>query len=484
MQLSDGKMSFKKMVKFILSKHSFSSVYFNMIKDYVKNEYLVLEDAKLPLVWNSMVEYVDQYNEIPNYQQLANVMFYSDKTVKSETISGSLNEIKVVDIDVITNNDDFAKHITEEFIKDKATEHVLTSSAKVFVDMENSDGMDKKIRQMTEWFEEISLISLNPDLGDDYYRSASKRYDELFVVGEKSPFALHYLNNATLGGTEKGRLSVYFLSSGVGKTMLMANDVAHLLRETDLNVVYISLEDGSVAMRVDQNMLDMTKEKLMGVEKEAFIDMIDDINEKYKVEDRFVFKKYPSRSVTVNQLKSFIKELELKKDFKADVVFIDYLNLIKDTKGNSLYEIYSFISADLKGFAQEMDVDLRTATQTNRSGFANKTASMVTDIFLSEMSDSIAVVFNSDLIIGGFVNPILSESNQMVVKLLKNRIYDVKDIKCFVDVDVKKQKVWDKNVPIDELSTISGSASDKMMDESFPDYAGKDWSVINNAIKF
>jgi hypothetical protein len=138
------------------------------------------------------------------------------------------------------------------------------------------------------------------------------------------------------------------------------------------------------------------------------------------------------------------------------------------------------MSAEAKGMSSALDIDLRSAVQTNRDGFANKQQKMVTDIFLSEMADSIAVVFNSDVIIGGFVNEILKAKQELCVKMLKNRIYDYCDIKAFVKTDVKRQKVWDDNIPIEELTMEQES---KMLDKIDPSMEGKDWGAILNDMK-
>jgi hypothetical protein len=480
--IEDGKLTFKKMIKFIMKNddNEYSSIYFNMIKDFIKSEYLMLEDAKLPIFWDGIVDYVDKYKKIPNYQQLTNVVYFNNKKIKPEYISAVINSIKDQDTSVIENNNDFAKSLTQEFIKDKATEHILTSSAQLFINQESNEDMDSKVRQITEWFDEVSAISLNPDLGDEYYSSAVSRHKALFNKTSKIPYALNYLNNCTLGGAEKGRLTMYFLSSGVGKTWLMSNDVSHILKETDKKVLYISLEDPSVLGRVDQNLLNKTKEELMKMSEEDLIASMEDLQNNYDIKDRFMFKHFPAKSVTISQIGAFIKELNLKRGFKVDTVFIDYLNLLKETKGNSLYEMYGYMSAEAKGMSSALDIDLRSAVQTNRDGFANKQQKMVTDIFLSEMADSIAVVFNSDVIIGGFVNEILKAKQELCVKMLKNRIYDYCDIKAFVKTDVKRQKVWDDNIPIEELTMEQES---KMLDKIDPSMEGKDWGAILNDMK-
>jgi len=176
---------------------------------------------------------------------------------------------------------------------------------------------------------------------------------------------------------------------------------------------------------------------------------------------KLIIKEYPTATANVNHFRHLLDELKLKKKFKPDIVFIDYLNIcaaarFKNGANVNSYMYVKAIAEELRGLAVEMDVPIFSATQTNRGGFAN------TDVGLEDTSESFGLPATADFMFALISTEELDEQKQILVKQLKNRYNDlISNRKFVIGVDKSKMKLYD--VSSNENNNILGTGYDADM---------------------
>jgi hypothetical protein len=180
---------------------------------------------------------------------------------------------------------------------------------------------------------------------------------------------------------------------------------------------------------------------LPDLSKKMFNKKIDKIASKTK--GKLIIKEYPTASAHVGHFRHLLQELDVKKDFKPDMIYIDYLNIcassrVKPGAGANSYTLVKSIAEELRGLAVEFNVPIMSATQTTRSGYGS------TDVELTDTSESFGLPATADFMFALISSEELEELDQMVVKQLKNRYNDPTVFKRFViGVDRSRMKLYD-----------------------------------------
>ena len=247
------------------------------------------------------------------------------------------------------------------------------------------------------------------------------------------------------------------------------------------NVLYITLEmaEERIAERIDANLMNISIDDLHELPKQMYDDKIKSIQQ--KTNGQLIIKEYPTASAHSNHFRGLIKELPIKKSFKPDIIFVDYLNICASSRfkvsGNvNSYMYIKAIAEELRGLAVETNVPIMSATQTTRSGFSNS------DVGLEDTSESFGLSATADLMFALISNEELEELNQIAVKQLKNRYNDPTVNKRFViGIDRAKMKLSD--VEDSEQSELADSNQRKGADDKFIDAIfdqtdfGEQWKV-------
>jgi len=213
--------------------------------------------------------------------------------------------------------------------------------------------------------------------------------------------------------------------------------------EQGKNVLYITLEmaEERIAERIDANLMNISMEDLHNLPKQMFDDKIERI--KKKTSGKLIIKEYPTASANSAHFRGLLKELAIKKTFKPDIIFIDYLNICASSRFKGATNVNSYmyiksIAEELRGLAVETNLPIMSATQTTRSGFVS------TDIGLEDTSESFGLPATADLMFALISNEELDKLNQIAVKQLKNRYNDPTTNKRFViGIDRAKMKLFD-----------------------------------------
>ena len=285
-------------------------------------------------------------------------------------------------------------------------------------------------------------VSFDPNIGHDYMDKYSDRYDFYHRVENRIPFDLEYFNKITRGGLPQKTLNIALAGTGVGKSLFMCHVAASCMMQ-NYNVLYITLEmsEEKIAERIDANLMNVTMDDLMVMPKDLYVKRMKRLKETAK--GKLIIKEYPTASANPAHFRALLNELQLKKNFKPDIIFVDYLNIcassrIKPGANINSYTYIKAIAEELRGLAVEFNVPLFSATQTTRSGFTNS------DPGLEDTSESFGLPATADLMFALISTDELVNLNQIMVKQLKNRYNDPTLNKRFtIGIDRSKMKLYD-----------------------------------------
>jgi replicative DNA helicase len=303
-------------------------------------------------------------------------------------------------------------------------------------------------------------VSFDPNIGHDFLEDSDDRYDFYHRVEERLPFDLEYLNKITKGGLPKKSLNIILAGTGVGKSLAMCHFAAANLLQGQ-NVLYITMEmaEARIAQRIDANLLNVTLDDLEALPKDLYDKKINKV--RGKTSGKLIIKEYPTACAGSGHFRHLLNELRLKRSFKPDVIYIDYLNICMSSRIRSGAQVNSYtlvkaIAEELRGLAVEFNVPIVSATQTTRSGYSNS------DVGLEDTSESFGLPATADFMIALIASEELNELNQILIKQLKNRYGDPSLFKRFVvGIDRAKMRLFDVEQSAQEDIVDDGPVFDK-----------------------
>lgn len=398
--------------------------------------------------------YIKKYNKVPSKSALIidaeNARGLTDEEAKqiNEQISG-LTNADLPDVEWLIDQ-------TEKFCQDRAIYNAIMNSIQIL------DGRDKKMEKgaIPQLLSDALGVSFDNNIGHDFLENVDERYDFYHRQENRIPFDLDYFNKITKGGLPPKTLNVALAGTNVGKSLLMCHmAAANLIR--GYNVLYITLElaEERVAERIDANLTNTTMEDLAQLPLEAYKKKIERV--KHKTTGKLIIKEYPTASAHAGHFRHLLNELKLKKNFKPDIIYIDYINICASFRlkmGGSVnsYGFVKAIAEEIRGLAQEFDVPIFTATQATRSGHSNS------DIALEDTSESWGLPQTADFMFALVNSEELQELNQYMVKQLKSRYGDPSIHRKFViGVDRARMKLYDVEQTAQEDIVDDGPAFDK-----------------------
>lgn len=308
------------------------------------------------------------------------------------------------------------------------------------------EGENKKLNRdaIPDILKEALSISFDNNVGHDYVEDAESRFDFYHKKEARIPFSLTMLNKIVGGdGVPKKALIVPLAPTGVGKSLFLCNEAAHWL-SSGRNVLYITLEmaEERIAERIDSNLMDITLNDLKTVAKSSFLSKMHNIQT--KTIGKLIIKEYPPGTFNANHLRFLIQDLQAKKNFKPEIVIVDYLGLMASYRMKSVDNTYTYVKAvteELRGVMQEYDMLGVSPTQTNREGQNNS------DYDLNQMSESHGVSMTADMIFGLISTPEMEKIGRIRIKQLKNRFGDLNYYNSFlVGIQRNKMRLYDVEV--------------------------------------
>jgi replicative DNA helicase len=407
--------------------------YVRKVIPFIKSEYF--EDTNQKIVFEEILSFVEEYNQ-PATKEVLCIEVEKRKDINDT----SFKEI----VHLIQNLDDVAIEFgwlvdtTEKWCRDRAIYIALMESIHI------ADGKDEKKNRdsIPSILSDALAVSFDTHIGHDYLLDYEQRYESYHKKEEKIEFDLEYFNKITKGGLPNKTLNIALAGTGVGKSLFMCHVAASVLLQ-GRNVLYITLEmaEERIAERIDANLLNVPIQDIGDLPKQMFENKVTNLAK--KTQGTLIIKEYPTASAHSGHFKSLLSELALKKSFRPDIIFIDYLNICASSryKGNLSVNSYSYIKAiaeELRGLAVEFNVPIVSATQTTRSGYGSS------DVELTDTSESFGLPATADLMFALISTEELEELGQILVKQLKNRYNDPTIHKRFVvGIDRAKMRLYD-----------------------------------------
>ena len=422
-----------KIEKVILQNLANDDVFMRKVIPFLQRDYFIENTEKI--VYEKIKSFIDEYNVIPTKDALV-IAAQNDKTLNEDQYKEVVELIH--ELEPTDHNKDWLYKETEKFCKDKAIYNAILQSISII------DGRDKARSEdgIPQLLQDALGVCFDNNVGHDYIESADKRYEFYHRVESRVPFDLDYFNKITNGGMPNKTLNVCLAGTGVGKSLFMCHVAASVLAQNK-NVLYITLEmaEERIAERIDANLMNITMDQLKDLPKSIFDNRIEKI--KAKTEGTLIIKEYPTTGAHTGHFKALLNELQLKRQFKPDLIVIDYLNICASSrfKGGANINSYTLIKSiaeELRGLAVEENVPILSATQTTRGGYGN------TDVELTDTSESFGLPATVDFMFALISTEDMEKMNQLMVKQLKNRYNDPTTNKRFViGVDRAKMKLYD-----------------------------------------
>lgn len=403
------------------------------------------------LVFKEIFEFTDTYKNLPTHEALV-INFTSKKNLTEEQVRDSIALLE----EIHKHKDEPTEtqwliNQTEKFCQDKAIYNAIMESVSIL----DSKSEKRNKGEIPKLLSDALGISFDNNVGHDYIQDYDSRYDSYHKVESRIRFDLDFFNKITKGGLPVKTLNIALAGTGVGKSLFMCHCAAGSVSQGQ-NVLYITMEmaEEKIAERIDANLLNIDLNELATISKESYVNKFSAL--KNKTQGKLIIKEYPTASASALHFRALLNDLALKKNFRPDIIFIDYLNIccsarIKPGANVNSYSYIKSIAEELRGLAVEFGVPIVSATQTTRSGYSNS------DVDLTDTSESFGLPATADFMFALISTEELEGLGQIMVKQLKNRYSDPNENKRFVlGIDRAKMKLFDAEQSAQSGITDSG----------------------------
>ena len=407
--------------------------YLRKVVPFIEPDYF--SDRSDRLVFEGIAEFIVKYDK-PATQEILSIELENNTSVTEEEYKQICQLI--TDLSPAPVNIDWLMDTTEKWCRDKAIYLALMESIKIADGQHEKKGRDA----IPSILSDALAVSFDNHIGHDYLNDFQERYEAYHRKEDRIPFDLEYFNKITKGGLPNKTLNIALAGTGVGKSLFMCHMASSVLLQ-GRNVLYITAEmaEEKIAERIDANLLNVNVQELTDLPKVMFENKVNNLAK--KTQGQLIIKEYPTASAHVGHFRSLLNELALKKSFKPDIIFVDYLNICASSRYKGAANINSYtlvksIAEELRGLAVEAQVPIVSATQTTRSGYGSS------DVELTDTSESFGLPATADLMFALISTEELEQLGQIMVKQLKNRYNDLSVNKRFiVGIDRAKMRLYD-----------------------------------------
>jgi len=417
----------------ILRNLVFNEEYSRKVIPFIEPDYFEQRTEKI--IFEEITQFIVKYGNAITIEALA--IELENRTDLSEMEVKETREITSSLTDAPADNN-WLEDTTEKWCRDRAIYLALMESIGI------ADGQDeKKTRDaIPSILSDALAVSFDNHIGHNYLEDYKERYEFYHQKENRIPFDLEYFNKITKGGLVNKSLNIALAGTGVGKSLFMCHVASSVLLQGS-NVLYITMEmaEEKIAERIDANLLNVPIQDLVDIPKSSFENKVNNLTK--KTQGQLIIKEYPTASAHSGHFKALLNELALKKSFKPDIIFVDYLNICASSryKGSAninSYTLVKSIAEELRGLAVEAEVPIVSATQTTRSGYGSS------DVDLTDTSESFGLPATADLMFALISTEELEQIGQIMVKQLKNRYNDTVVNKRFViGIDRSKMRLYD-----------------------------------------
>jgi replicative DNA helicase len=420
----------------ILKNLIYNEPFTRKVIPFLRPDYFSDDTEKV--VFKEIFEFTNNYKNLPSHEALV-INLTESKSLTEPQVQSAVRLLS----DIKDTKDDkvelaWLTEQTEKFCQDRAIYNAIMESVGILDDKQAK----RSKGEIPKLLSDALGVSFDSNIGHDYINDFDDRYDFYHRVESRIRFDLDIFNKITKGGLPVKTLNIALAGTGVGKSLFMCHVAGSCLSQGH-NVLYITLEmaEEKIAERIDANLLNVDFNELHTMSKDDYERKFQAL--KTKTHGKLIIKEYPTASASALHFRALLNELALKKSFKPDIIFIDYLNICASSRikagGNvNSYTYIKSIAEELRGLAVENNLPIVSATQTTRSGFTNS------DPGLEDTSESFGLPATADFMFALVTNEELQDLNQILVKQLKNRYSDPNNFKRFVvGVDRSKMRLYD-----------------------------------------
>jgi replicative DNA helicase len=425
-----------KLEQTILKTLIYNEDYLRKVIPFLKPEYFS-ENSERTL-FLSINEFVQSYNSSPTIEAIELALQDRRNLTNDELEKCQTNLQEIASSTPEGSELQWLVDRTEKFCQEKAVYNAVLGAISIL------DGKDKTAEKgaIPSLLSNALAVSFDNSVGHDYLENSNERYEFYHRKEERIPFDLDFFNKITKGGLPAKTLNIALAGTGVGKSLFMCHVAASCLVQGK-NVLYITMEmaEEKIAERIDANLLNVTVDDLIDLPKEMYDKKVEKLRE--KTVGKLIIKEYPTAAAGATHFRTLLNELNLKRSFTPDIIFIDYLNICCSSrlKAGANVNSYTYVKAiaeELRGLAVEFGVPIVSATQTTRSGFTSS------DPGLEDTSESFGLPATADLMFALISSEELEEMGQIMVKQLKNRYNDPTYLKRFtLGIDRSKMRLYD-----------------------------------------
>jgi replicative DNA helicase len=437
----------------ILKNLIYNEDYTRKVLPFLRAEYF--SDNTEKVVFKEVFDFINHYKNPPTHEALV-INFTEKKNLTEPQVRDAIELVK--ELDLAKNEPTETQWLieqTEKFCQDKAIYNAIMESVSILDDKTHK----KSKGEIPQLLSDALGVSFDNNIGHDYIQDYDARYDSYHKVESRIRFDLDLFNKITKGGLPIKTLNIALAGTGVGKSLFMCHVAGGALSQGH-NVLYITMEmaEEKIAERIDANLLNIDLNELHTLPKVDYERKFETLRN--KTHGKLIIKEYPTASASALHFRALLNDLALKKNFRPDIIFIDYLNIccsarIKPGANVNSYSYIKSIAEELRGLAVETGVPIVSATQTTRSGYSSS------DPGLEDTSESFGLPATADFMFALVSNEELEALNQIMVKQLKNRYGDPNDYKRFVlGIDRAKMRLYDAEPSAQNLAD-AGQEDDK-----------------------
>ena len=305
----------------ILSNLIHNEEYTRKVIPFIQSDYFT--DYTEREIYKVISNYVEKYNNTPSIEAIdIDLQRTNQNEEQYKTLQNYIEQLQPSESDFKWLLDE-----TEKWCKDRAIYNAIFSGIQII------DGKDKKKtpEAIPDILTKALAVSFDTQVGHDYIEQSTERYEFYHAVEEKIPFDLDFFNRITKGGMPNKTLNIVLAGTGVGKSLFMCHVAAASLMK-NYNVLYITLEmaEKKIAERIDANLMNISLDDLHDLPARMFTDKFSRVQK--KTQGKLIVKEYPTASAHCGHFRALFNELALKKSFRPDIVFVDYLNICSSSR--------------------------------------------------------------------------------------------------------------------------------------------------------
>lgn len=384
--------------------------------------------------------YVEKYESFPKINELL-------LTLKESEHNYLVYTVMVINTNEYDNT--FLLDNIEKYIRKKMITNVCCDIA---INIDN-DEYENVITNTPDLLRTAVTFSFNNEIGLDLFSSENELYNQFHKKQYVVPTNITYLNSELGGGFNNKSLTLFLAETNRGKSLVMSSlAVSNVLHNN--NVLYVSCElsEFKTAERMLANIFDIPIRDLKLLQEDKFKSKFKMLRD--SVFGKIIIKEYPSKSISSNDIRTLLKELEMKKKFIPDIIYIDQIENLNSSHRSKLDNTYTEmkrVTQEIRGLSIERDIPIVSAIQTNRDGIGSS------ELDLTSVGDSLGFAQIADVVIAITQTEEMVVLNKFILNLIKTRFSDIK-AKFTVKVNKTKMQIMD-DTDVDAIKYLSDNVS-------------------------